>query len=981
MDRLIKNKLAMGIALAAAISLVGCGGESSTDSALPASTATATTATTTVTVPGPLEVGTFVDSPVDGLTYQGTYSGITSSGGRYDYAQGGQVSFLIGDQIRLGRLTGRLDRVSPLDFFEGADTTDQRIKNILVLLQSLDSDGIRKNGITITEEAVAALEVALADAGFDLDNLDLSEMTIQEAQVLAAQLPAILAAVIAETSSPDDVVVTEEEAEVHFQEVMSGDITVHKNISRTPGAGSGGQSVTSMMIRVDSTSAAGEVDDTVQVRPLLISYTDIMMGDFLMGTGSSEIPDIEHIADVFVALSLDKGESWKSVNVSRTAEKSSIDVDFHGDGNKVAYNGHSFKPVIKTEADKVLLAWNDKYCPSGNPLNLENTGVDGETLYAEDLYLVNGPQGTIDYKGEETFADDIVPAHEVPFSCIMTVRGVYNADAHTIDWHTPMQLTSGRRDSNKLAIDSSAEGFVLTWQEDPEGLRPGGGSGPGDGWSGASTNHQADIWYSYLPMSEFEATDGVEVVDDTTKPKSLNNLSYPVPITDNAVCQAANVDTGAQYCVALCEDNGAFSEADHNDDGKCYSGHIDPILGAVGHMDPIVGIYAEEDDNIDVEPQLLNGDTGASRAIIGLFGRQVILGYEETKGEADNLPGVPNSGTQDSIPLEKQGKIAYVHTFDMEAPASEIAIAPGMIVNQLKPREDDGKPVLENARRLTLIRQVDETEATPEDYLWGILYKSGAETKGGSSDMYLSLADGFALSDLSKNSLNMSARTAGADETIKGTWDQTNMDDASWENSWENTFSPRGFLRGSSIYVGYEYTQSWRVTSQGHLPNDFHLISSFDRGLTWNAPINISNVPNNLISTLDPRLIPTSEPIAGVETPAPDTLFISYGTFEMGTGIETDLFMTRSIDAGLTWDKVPANSDGSDTNEAIVNSAAEEKEVQNIASPDGRSLYTVWLQELDPEEAEEGTASYLLGSDIWAQRKDYPAEEEVENDE
>ncbi len=33
-------------------------------------------------------------------------------------------------------------------------------------------------------------------------------------------------------------------------------------------------------------------------------------------------------------------------------------------------------------------------------------------------------------------------------------------------------------------------GFMMTWQEDPEGLRPGQGLGPGEGWSGAVVNAQ-----------------------------------------------------------------------------------------------------------------------------------------------------------------------------------------------------------------------------------------------------------------------------------------------------------------------------------------------------------------------------------------------------------------------------------------------------------------------------------------------------------
>lgn len=949
--------LAMALAMGASISgLSGCSDTGSSDSTAAAETETLT--------------GTFVDSPVNGLTFKGALNGTTQNGGLYQFKKGGMVSFYLGDKIKLGQLLGRTDQVSPLDFFGPDATIDQRVLNILVLLQSLDNDANPSNGITITAESVAALEAALLAKypNIDLSALDFSQMSLEDATELKADLIAILQAVVEATANPedDDAVVTEDEAEAHFTEVMSGDITVHKNISRTPQFGSGGHSIVSMMLKTPSYSTTGEVDETKLVRPLLVSYTDTIVGDFLMGTGSSELPDIEHFADTFVSLSLDNGKSWKAINVANTADSSSIQVDFNGDGDKEDYFGHSFHPAIKTEGANVMVAWNDKFCPSGNPGALE----DGE-----DLYLVNGPQGTIDYEGKAEYGGEILPAHEVPFSCVWTARGVFNPETNSIDWRAPEQLTTGRRDSNKITIDSSSEGFVLAWQEDPKGLRPGGGEGPGDGWSGASTNHRTDIWYSHIAMNDFAAIDdsvvvgGTPTTDETTKPKAAIKLSSPVPISDNAVCNADNATegTGALYCADLCTANGSVDDATSKDDGKCYSAYFDPIRA----------IY---NDTPDIsEKQLLNGDTGASRPILGLFGDQVILGYEETKGEAESLPGIPNSETLDTIPIEAQGKIAYVHSFPMMAPTP---IAPGTIVNPLRPNQADGTLVLENVRRLTLISQVDEDDVTDDttQHRWGILYKSGIETQGASSDMYLRLAKGgYDVSHLTQTHWNVSSRTANSDETLVGTWDSSNLDDATWENSLENTFSPRGYLSGSTIFVGYEYTPSWRVSSVGHLSNNFNVLRSFDNGANWQAPIDVSNITNNRVSTLDPRLIPTSEQIDDVETRDPNTVFVTYGTMDMETGLELDLFVTRSTDGGATWDKVPATVDGEPINEAIVQSVAEEKEVQNIASPDGKTLYSIWLQELDPEEAPDSAADYLLGSDIWAQRKDYDIEENVEN--
>ena len=58
-------------------------------------------------------------------------------------------------------------------------------------------------------------------------------------------------------------------------------------------------------------------------------------------------------------------------------------------------------------------------------------------------------------------------------------------------------------------------GCALTWQEDPEGLRPGKGLGPGEGWSGAIANAKTDIWYSYITFADFDIV-GEDVDGDDT---------------------------------------------------------------------------------------------------------------------------------------------------------------------------------------------------------------------------------------------------------------------------------------------------------------------------------------------------------------------------------------------------------------------------------------------------------------------------------
>ena len=293
------------------------------------------------------------------------------------------------------------------------------------------------------------------------------------------------------------------------------------------------------------------------------------------------------------------------------------------------------------------------------------------------------------------------------------------------------------------------------------------------------------------------------------------------------------------------------------------------------------------------------------------------------------------------------------------------------------------QPVLENVRRLTLVAQVDPSGSNSRYRLpvAGILYKSGIETQGGSSDMYVSLATDYTLESMTSPQWNLSARTDDTDDSELGSWSTDNLDDATWENSYENTFSPRGFLRGSSIFIGFEYTPSWRIANQEHLANNFNIIRSFDNGATWQDPVNISNITNNVTSTLDPRLIPAAEGVSdsslASDTANPDVIFVSYGTLDLVTGLEADLFVTRSTDAGDTWEKVPSTADPEVMeNDYISKTIAEEKEVQGIPTPDGNTLYSIWLQELDPEDPEAAEApDHIVGSDIWIQRRDYTTEE------
>ena len=148
----------------------------------------------------------------------------------------------------------------------------------------------------------------------------------------------------------------------------------------------------------------------------------------------------------------------------------------------------------------------------------------------------------------------------MPFECC-TGDGTGTCDESAaiglgdIVWFKPERLTSGRRDVYIPVLGSArGAGFAIAWQEDPSGLRPGKGKGPGEGWSGAITNHKSDMWYSYISYDNFSIVDenfesrgpgggtdaepdpdGTGFIDKTGlgRPKALVPFSLPVRITDN----------------------------------------------------------------------------------------------------------------------------------------------------------------------------------------------------------------------------------------------------------------------------------------------------------------------------------------------------------------------------------------------------------------------------------------------------------------
>jgi hypothetical protein len=409
--------------------------------------------------------------------------------------------------------------------------------------------------------------------------------------------------------------------------------------------------------------------------------------------------------DAFVGVSLDDGTSWKTTNLSNSGNLSSFILK-----TGYEYPGDVHHMVHQVAGDQIFVAWASRYCSGGTPLytldlddnadylaDLEdNYGKDAVYLY--DLFGVGGSQGSVNYE-EQGFPE----VGEIPYSCIWTARGKLlpgddskttdEAEATHVLWQKAERLTSGKRDANLPAVDCAKDaGCILTWQEDPEGLRPGQGLGPGEGWSGAVANAKTDIWYSYISYADFDLVfapdDGVsttlesaitmtdyDLIADATMPKPYVPMAMPTRLTDNNMCKGVSTDKNPSdpYCYI---DFDSIDDIDHT--------NVQTELLDLDGPEPYADFCAEQ---IDWETpggatlricktddgRVMNGRVASTRVRLnlkpylkadGTASAWVVMAAEETKALGDVLVDPYGNPTEDPIDI---GKDVWYYSFDMFA--------------------------------------------------------------------------------------------------------------------------------------------------------------------------------------------------------------------------------------------------------------------------------------------------------------------------
>lgn len=558
-------------------------------------------------------------------------------------------------------------------------------------------------------------------------------------------------------------------------------VIFRRNISRTPDGITGESSIGMMNFYVPAQKADGTLttieytvllSDTETVietrdyaRPLLTAYNDgIEHNDLRTGAGFGD-------RDAYAALSLDDGATWKNYNLSDSAHLSSFTVDGIPYPGDVFYLELAVSREFANTGRYAMVAWISRYCDGGLP---------AYTIYPDkDLFGVAGAQKSVDYT-----LQGFPEVGEVPYGCVWAARGtleqITRADGTTyydMIWRKAERLTSGRRDAHRLEVKGTeGAGFIITWQEDPEGLRPGQGLGPGEGWSGAIVNSKTDVWYSYISWDDFALVDDpttenlenipdpIEYVYDPegTLPKVGVLMKIPVRLTDNDFCDATSL-TEDPYCKHDFDDDGiaefcANTVVWTNPGGQpknvCVTEDGRTLVGRVGASRPRIGLMPyttyDYDTIVDVitTTEVLTDTSGITYTVEitepvydTRTSAWVLLSYEESKALGDGI------SEEDVEPIDI-GKNIWYHSFDMFEPD---LVSHGHILNQ--PAADPATGLFfdmqvddwgnafyetEIARRSSMVIQsgkaalnsIAKTSAL-------VLFKQGIINQGGPADIYM----------------------------------------------------------------------------------------------------------------------------------------------------------------------------------------------------------------------------------------------------
>jgi hypothetical protein len=162
--------------------------------------------------------GQLVDGPVEGIGFQsGSLSGVTGPSGEFQFVEGGEVRFFIGDIALGGAVPGKV-LMTPLDLVPAGDLDTPAVINMARLLQSLDAVP-GDDRITIPASVHSLARRSNAEIAAAIDFLDFGDDTVFVNT--ASQLVATLTRDYGFTAA----LVDAGAARLHMQKTLSGIVT------------------------------------------------------------------------------------------------------------------------------------------------------------------------------------------------------------------------------------------------------------------------------------------------------------------------------------------------------------------------------------------------------------------------------------------------------------------------------------------------------------------------------------------------------------------------------------------------------------------------------------------------------------------------------------------------------------------------------------------------------------------------------------
>jgi hypothetical protein len=586
------------------------------------------------------------------------------------------------------------------------------------------------------------------------------------------------------------------------------------------------------------------------------------------------------------------------VNVSNTALLSSISTAFRGPlEGPLRFAGDSEKPNVFTKGNDVVISWIDAYCPGGE-------------------------QGTVSY----VELDD----REMPFRCLWTARSTNGGQT----WLPAQQVSDGWRDAKQDTNRGSEDAWVITWQEDPAGLKLGDAEGPGDGASGSNVSHGTDIWYTALSTADLHAgspfPEPTRITNNYTRIERKQGTTLDVEAGVAGASRANTVIMGPTVMIAYEETKGSQGA----DFGKVIRYHVFPWDQAPSSCESALPQETDEDS-----------DAVADTCVT-------------------NPRGEPQPATEDparvgcilSDPLENARRVRFI---TQETPGTNTGLSMAIFWRQgLYDQGGPGDVVVRMGYRPT-----GDTDPAagfrPSDMVPAVAVPTATELGDPLDGCYLIgdelLGDG---AQANTPGVNLSADTETGGNLTAATDDNPN----------EDAKAHRGILRGDFIALGYTYTPNWAVATATDLENyEFWMRTSTNGGQTWGAPRDISSANTaaqaatlglrpEQINVREPRIVKTPGSGPGCPTGIPTdptttnptdcasgtSFLVAWGSqlntyAHLGGNIDLDVFLTRTQDRGVHFDPVIN----------LANTPVDEDlESQLQIRPDGRQLYAVWNQDV-----------------------------------